>query len=858
MIEIDGTGFSSATTASIDGVGIASVQVSSPEKMLVALGGPTELTGKRIRIVNSDGSEVDVFPFIPGAPVSAPGEALDGVLPILPLQEYTSAELGLGGSFNSRWMAIHNPNPVAVNLVLDTTNVVNYFTGERSLTIPAGGWLFDHSSGLGTDVGHILVLASAPVQIVQLIEDLVAFSPPRYQLFASPPSAFTVPPLQILADPVALSWVWQAGTAPLSPQFISLGLPRGQPDTEATITATAGGGDWLAVRPAVVTIPGVNCNACISPQVFVNPGSLAPGIYRGEITITPVATAFRTEVLPVVIPVALTVTAGPLAQTVVAGTFLAANKTSQPVTVPIGMFPGPVSVNVLTDSGGNWLSATPNNASAPTSITVQANPAGFGVGSYTGDVVVIGSGNTLVIPVFLNIEGAVRLVASPPSGSSVNFAAQVGAGPLPVQIVHVSPQDCNPTGCFEVNPDLSSLAASVQTHSGGPWLSASISQGNVLVSANAAGLSAGVYLGAITLTATGVAASQFPVVLVVESGPLPALVAGPGLLSFPLQPDNLEAGQVCVTSGSVPITFDVRVSTSGGGRLQAGSDGGTTPACFQVSFDAMGLPPGVYSGNILIRGGQQGIVIPVKASVTTQVPVGLPLLGAITNAASEIPGALSPGEIVTIHGQNLGPMIATGPMIDAKGQFSTIVAGTSVLIGGYPAPILYASQTQINIVVPYEVAEQRTITVQALNMLKPTAQWTVPSDASVPGIFTADGTGLGSGAVLNADSTLNSPSNPAVQGTTIQIFATGEGLTNPPGKTGSVATDQHQPLLPVGVKIGGVPAQVVYQGSAPMEIEGLLQINAIVPNRITPGSAVPILLTVGQAQSQTGVTIAVQ
>jgi len=156
------------------------------------------------------------------------------------------------------------------------------------------------------------------------------------------------------------------------------------------------------------------------------------------------------------------------------------------------------------------------------------------------------------------------------------------------------------------------------------------------------------------------------------------------------------------------------------------------------------------------------------------------------------------------------------------------------------------------------VAEQRTITVQALNMLKPTAQWTVPSDASVPGIFTADGTGLGSGAVLNADSTLNSPSNPAVQGTTIQIFATGEGLTNPPGKTGSVATDQHQPLLPVGVKIGGVPAQVVYQGSAPMEIEGLLQINAIVPNRITPGSAVPILLTVGQAQSQTGVTIAVQ
>ena len=64
---------------------------------------------------------------------------------------------------------------------------------------------------------------------------------------------------------------------------------------------------------------------------------------------------------------------------------------------------------------------------------------------------------------------------------------------------------------------------------------------------------------------------------------------------------------------------------------------------------------------------------------------------------------------------------------------------------------------------------------------------------------------------------------------TIQIFATGEGLTNPPGRTGSIATGQHRPLLPVGVKIGGTDAQIVYEGSAPTEIQGLFQINAVVP-----------------------------
>jgi len=481
------------------------------------------------------------------------------------------------------------------------------------------------------------------------------------------------------------------------------------------------------------------------------------------------------------------------------------------------------------------------------------------VGSYTGDVVVTGSGNTLVIPVYLDIDGAPRLDASgPPLGYSVDFAAQMGAGPLPAQLVQVETEDCSPTECFNVNPDLSSLAATVQTHSGGNWLSASVSQGNVLVSANASGLRAGVYIGAVTLTATGVASGQFPVVLVIEGGPLPALVAGPGLSSFPLSSYDL-LGQVCVTSESVPIAFGVQVSTSDGGSwLQAGAATGTTPDCLQLSLNAAGLPPGLYSGTIVITGAQQSVSVAVQLSVTPAVSAGTPLLGSVASAASEIPAALSPGEIVTIHGQYLGPMTPVGPSVNAQGQFSTTVSGVSVMIGGVPAPILSASQTQVNTVVPYEVSGQQAITVQVQNMNVATAEWAVPSAASAPAIFSVDQTGTGGGAVLNADNSLNTPSNPAMQGTTIQIFATGEGLTNPPGTTGSVATGEHPPVLAVGVSIGGAQAQVVYAGSAPGEIQGLFQINAIVPNGITPGNAVPILLTVGQAQSQTVVTVAVQ
>lgn len=331
VIEIDGTGFSSATSASIDGASVASVQVTSPQKMLLTLGGPTELTGKRIRVANPDGLEVDAFPFIPGTPVSAPGEPLDGVIPILPLQTYTGTSLFVGSFLTVNGIAMRNPNPVPVELLLDTISPVGYFTGERSLTIPAGGSLFEKANSFGGQQETIQVLASAPIQMVQLTESMFVPAGPT-TLSASPLSATFVPPLQILAGTGVLSWVWQEGTAPPSPQSMSLALPVSQPDTDVKVSVvTSNGGNWLSALPTSAHVRGSEtCQAgpCGSVQVSVIPGSLPPGIYRGTVTITPVATAFRMDVVPVMISVALTVTASPLAQTIIAGTFFNPNVTS--------------------------------------------------------------------------------------------------------------------------------------------------------------------------------------------------------------------------------------------------------------------------------------------------------------------------------------------------------------------------------------------------------------------------------------------------------------------------------------------------------------------------------------------------
>jgi uncharacterized protein (TIGR03437 family) len=67
-----------------------------------------------------------------------------------------------------------------------------------------------------------------------------------------------------------------------------------------------------------------------------------------------------------------------------------------------------------------------------------------------------------------------------------------------------------------------------------------------------------------------------------------------------------------------------------------------------------------------------------------------------------------------------------------------------------------------------------------------------------------------------------------------------------------------KPLGDVSVIIGGMQAEVLYAGAAPGLVAGVFQVNVRVPNSVTPGSAVPIQIRVGNATSRTGVTLAVR
>jgi uncharacterized protein (TIGR03437 family) len=90
------------------------------------------------------------------------------------------------------------------------------------------------------------------------------------------------------------------------------------------------------------------------------------------------------------------------------------------------------------------------------------------------------------------------------------------------------------------------------------------------------------------------------------------------------------------------------------------------------------------------------------------------------------------------------------------------------------------------------------------------------------------------------------------------MFATGGGQTTPPGLDGSICTVAGStPQLPVRVQVGGIDAEVSYAGAAPGFVQGTLQVNFRIPANAPTGD-VPVILTVGNAASQSGLTVSIR
>ena len=334
-----------------------------------------------------------------------------------------------------------------------------------------------------------------------------------------------------------------------------------------------------------------------------------------------------------------------------------------------------------------------------------------------------------------------------------------------------------------------------------------------------------------------------------------------------LQPRTINAG----SNPSFLISGDFNLD--GKADLAVANSGSSTISIFLGLGNATFLPPLDFTvGNApawisaadLNGDGKPDLLVANSDSNSVSVLINRtatparPIVTSVVNAASLQAGPISPGELITIFGANLGPSTPAGVQVNTSGLVSTKLAETQVLFDGIPSPLLYAGGGQVNAVVPYGVAGSANTQLTLASGAQTSAAITTNVSESTPALFTVDGSGQGQGAILNQDGSVNAPLSPAARGSVVVLYATGAGATDPSGVDGLVASRTLPvPVLPVSVTMDGKRAQVSYAGAAPGAVAGVMQVNVVVPSGVSSG-AIAVVLQVGSANSQPGVTLSVQ
>jgi uncharacterized protein (TIGR03118 family) len=341
--------------------------------------------------------------------------------------------------------------------------------------------------------------------------------------------------------------------------------------------------------------------------------------------------------------------------------------------------------------------------------------------------------------------------------------------------------------------------------------------------------------------------------------------------------------QHLISAGPLNSPWGVAIAPAGwgafGGALLVGNFGDGRINAFNLTTGASLGALQDSTGNPIVLSGLWGLIFGsgTKADNNTLYFVaGMPngssiargLLGsiappsavtAVANAASwQSTGSVAPGELIVIGGQTVGAIPLVSSTIPATGGIATTLGNVTVTINNVPAPILYTSGSETSVQVPNSLLLSSFANIVVQTPGQTTQAFSVPMAQSSPGLFAANASGAGQLAAMNQDGSINTTANAATAGSTVTLYATGEGVTNPLGADGAIQSGgSRAPILKVSLTIGGQPATVISAGTPVGELSGVMVIKATVPSGL-PAGAVPVVLTVGTVSTTQNVTIAVK
>ncbi len=217
---------------------------------------------------------------------------------------------------------------------------------------------------------------------------------------------------------------------------------------------------------------------------------------------------------------------------------------------------------------------------------------------------------------------------------------------------------------------------------------------NVSITANAAGLATGTYIGTVTITAGGQTTS-FPVGLSVL--PPASLTASPSAIAVAAVYSSAAASGWDVQIAPAGVAFTASASASSSSWLSFSPASGTGPAAIHVVIDPSKAIPGTYQDSIVIAspGGTPNspMSIPVKLEVGD---------GLFSTLAAQVASATAGGPDHTVAPNELVSLFLT----DFNCSTQPVVA-----INGTPVPWSAWSPGQVNYAVPATFATPGLLSV---------------------------------------------------------------------------------------------------------------------------------------------------
>jgi uncharacterized protein (TIGR03437 family) len=214
--------------------------------------------------------------------------------------------------------------------------------------------------------------------------------------------------------------------------------------------------------------------------------------------------------------------------------------------------------------------------------------------------------------------------------------------------------------------------------------------------------------------------------------------------------------------------------------------------------------------------------------------------------------ALARGGVVSLAGNGLSEAEGSAP----EAPWPFVLAGREVVFNDeLRAPLSSVSATQIGLQVPASMAPgSQRLAVRIADTGELVAGGAVVVAAVSPGLFTGGDT-KSKFTIQNFDGSPNSAANPALRGSTIKVFGTGQGQvspavgdgeaapSSPPANTIAVPTSDGGTCLnnqpSVCVAIGNTFGEIQFSGLAP-GLVGIWQITVKIPASVTANGAVPL------------------